>query len=101
MCLVGTGTNATKHKETRTTAGEADKTEQILGNVLTNATKHKETTVHKRYRQNLSSSGARRETDNKRRRKQREVPFQEGADVHPLAKVNDTDTLVCGHQQPI
>ena len=44
--------------------------EQIQGNVLSNATKHKETRVHKCFRQKLSASGVRRETDNKRRRKQ-------------------------------
>ena len=34
-----------------TTAGEADKVEQIWGDVLTNGTKHKETIVHKLFRQ--------------------------------------------------
>ena len=42
--------------------------EQIQGNVLTNATKHKETMIHKRFRQKLSSSGARRQTDNKKKK---------------------------------
>ena len=50
---------------------QCDEIEQIWGNVLTNATKHKKTIVHKRFRQKKSSSGVRRETDNKRRRMQR------------------------------
>ena len=54
-----------------TIAGEVDDIQQSESNVLTNATKHKETTVHKRFRQILSSSGVRREIDNERRRKQR------------------------------
>ena len=41
-----------------------------MGNALTNATKDKKTKVHERFRQKLSSSGARRLKDNKRRRKQ-------------------------------
>ena len=52
-------------------ANPKDIIEQIWGNVLTNATKHKETTVHKRFWLRLSSSGVRRETDNKKRRKRR------------------------------
>ena len=38
--------------------------EQIWGNVLTNETEHKETIEHERFRQKLSSSGARRGTTN-------------------------------------
>ena len=37
--------------------------EQIWGSVLTSATKDKETIVHTRFRQKLSSSGLRRETE--------------------------------------
>ena len=41
--------------------------EQIWENVQTNATKRKGKIVHNHFRQKLSSSGVRRETDNKRR----------------------------------
>ena len=41
--------------------------EQIKGNVFNNATKQNETIVHERFRQKLSSSGVRRDRQQKKK----------------------------------
>jgi len=54
--------------------------------VLTNTTKHKETIIHERFRQKLSSSGARQQKQKNKKQKQKgrrkQRKRQEGANVY-------------------